>query len=398
MRLLSPAIRLDDAQPHSVFAADEAPPSRILHGAGLLILYRGHDGDRVLFVRHRDRDTWELPGGEIEHDEQADEAAMREVAEELGATAHGAVSLLIRNMLMGVDYSTFMAHVETQFEPDLSHGDGELSDWVWASPGSPPQPLHPGVRLALDRLHMNELDIARAIASGEFGSPQQYENIWLFALRITGTGVSYRPELEEYVWRPPEIYLNAEFLARCAGLPVIIEHPPTDELNTEEYTNRVIGSIVFAYIEGDEVWGIGKIYDQRAAEVMRSHRLSTSPAVIFRDPSVNETRQLAGGKHLLVEGEPSLLDHLAICELGVWDKDGSPTGIAIGDPEPADGEIELPAPAARTDSVVAHSAPEPRANGPLAWPWLAEVEQLIGPIGRSVDAKSRLRESRSRPD
>ena len=44
------------------------------------------DGDRVLLVRHTygDRRRWELPGGWMHADEPPDEAARREVAEELG--------------------------------------------------------------------------------------------------------------------------------------------------------------------------------------------------------------------------------------------------------------------------------------------------------------------------
>ena len=319
-----------DATPPPEDGDDLAPQSS--RAAGLLLLHRG-DGDHVLFVRHAERGTWEFPGGTVEDGETAQEAAEREAAEEIGtgAGSYGSVSLMLRNTLGGADYAFFLAHTKAQFEPKLR--DGELSAWQWASPKSPPEPLHPGVRMALERLRMNELDVARAVASGEFSSPQQYENVWLFAVRITGTGASYREELKEHVWRPPEIYLNADFLARCAGLPVIIQHPDSDALTTDEYVERVIGSISFAYIEGDEVWGIARIYDQNAARLMRTRQLSTSPAVVFRDPSVNETRRLESGKTLFIEGEPSLLDHLAICEAGVWDKGGEPTGVAIGEPE-----------------------------------------------------------------
>jgi 8-oxo-dGTP diphosphatase len=41
--------------------------------------------DKWLFVRHHKRDTWEIPGGHIENDETADQAAERELMEETGA-------------------------------------------------------------------------------------------------------------------------------------------------------------------------------------------------------------------------------------------------------------------------------------------------------------------------
>ncbi|MBU7598830.1 NUDIX domain-containing protein [Streptomyces sp. P38-E01] len=40
--------------------------------------------DRLLLVRVRDRDCWELPGGGVEADESAREAAVRELREETG--------------------------------------------------------------------------------------------------------------------------------------------------------------------------------------------------------------------------------------------------------------------------------------------------------------------------
>ena len=42
-------------------------------------------GDSWLYVRHHKRKTWEIPGGHIENDETADEAASRELIEETGA-------------------------------------------------------------------------------------------------------------------------------------------------------------------------------------------------------------------------------------------------------------------------------------------------------------------------
>ncbi len=41
--------------------------------------------DSWVFVRHNKRDTWEIPGGHIEENETADDAAYRELMEETGA-------------------------------------------------------------------------------------------------------------------------------------------------------------------------------------------------------------------------------------------------------------------------------------------------------------------------
>lgn len=189
---------------------------------------------------------------------------------------------------------------------------------------------------------MNELDVARAIAAGELTSPQKYMNFWLFAIRISGTGLSYRSSVKEYVWRDSSIYLNDDFLARCNGLAVIIEHPKGG-LNTKEYKDRSVGSIMLPYIIGDEVWGVAKIYDANAAHLMETEQLSTSPMVILGGGAENMKFILESGKPLLIEGEPVLLDHIAIVPNGVWDKGGDPTGVltqAIGDLQVAETEAE----------------------------------------------------------
>ena len=42
-------------------------------------------GDKWVFVRHKDRTTWEIPGGHREKNEHIEQAAKRELIEETGA-------------------------------------------------------------------------------------------------------------------------------------------------------------------------------------------------------------------------------------------------------------------------------------------------------------------------
>lgn len=284
----------------------------------VLLLKRGTSADH--------EGEWCFPGGTTEDGETPEQTAVRECGEEIDHCPHGDLTVLARRIADGVDFTTFLQRVLEPFTPKLNE---EHTGWAWAAKDALPEPMHPGARVAIDRLSMNELDIARAMARGDLVSPQRYENIWLFAIRITSTGMAYRNSLNEYVWRDPDLYMTDDFLARCNGLAVIWEHPETSTLNSTEYAERNVGSsfLPFFKIDEKEVWTIAKIYNDEAASDLRDEQLSTSPCVVFRDPKVNSKHKLDGGSTLLIEGIPSLLDHIAFCSQGVWDKAGPPTGV-----------------------------------------------------------------------
>ena len=336
----------------------------MIKAAGILIV----SGESALFVRRGNGadhpNEWCIPGGKLEGGETAEAGAVRETFEETGLeikemelrpwtrTLAPAETTLEQATVAApatpeeapapstdVDFTTFMVKVNQQVSPKLQLD--EVDGFAWAPITAPPQPLHPGVQVALERFQMDELGVARAIAEGRLTSPQRYENVWLFAIRITGTGVSYRHARKEFVWRDPSIYLNDDFLARCNGLAVIWEHPEKSLLNDQEFKDRAIGSIMLPYISPknpEDVWGIAKVYDAEAALDMRDNQMSTSPAVNFADPTENDRITLEDGKIMLIEGKPSLLDHIAICMNGVWDKGGDPTGVesidAMADSQP----------------------------------------------------------------
>ncbi len=295
----------------------------LLSGNCVLLLKRGTGGDHP--------GEWCFPGGKVEEGEFVEDAARRETLEEVGYTVMGAARRIGHNEMGDTHFTTFAKNVP-QFEPVLNE---EHTEFMWAPLDALPEPMHPGVLLtlesdALDQINpdkLTETEVARLIVSGELDSPQKFLNMHLFAMRITGTGTAYRSSEDSFVYRPPEHYLNDEFLARCNGLEVIYEHPAKNLLNSEEFADRAIGSILLPYIQGEEVWGIAKIYDETAIEEMLTKQMSTSPTVFFRNLSDNSTIKLDNGEALLIEGKPSLLDHLAVCSLGVWDKGGEPAGV-----------------------------------------------------------------------
>lgn len=286
---------------------------------------------------------WDLPGGTTEGSETPEVTAIREALEESGRAPSGPLVLVGKSVMDGVEYTTFLDAGGTDYEVPVF--SDEHIEFGWFALGETPQSLglagevHPGVSMALDTevvlrtrlMQMTETDVARAVANGSLPSPTRFSNVHMFAVRITGTGTAYRAAegngRGEYVYRPPENYLTEEFLARCLGLPVIFEHPKKKFLDSQEFKDRVVGTIVFAYIVGDEVWGVARIYDEDTVTLLTKEQMSTSPTVVFRDNSENNTISLEDGSVLLVEGKPCLLDHLAICYVGVWDKGGIPAGV-----------------------------------------------------------------------
>jgi 8-oxo-dGTP pyrophosphatase MutT (NUDIX family) len=307
------------------------------HCAG--ILFRA-PGPQYLLVKRSDTGEWEQPGGHLDGDETPEEAAVRECLEEIGVCPDGIRWPLRRNPIPNGqgEYTCYLQDVPEPFEPKLND---EHTAWQWAP--APPENTHPAVARTIELVTGHELDIAKRMAAGYLLSPQKYEGAWLFDLRITGTGTSYRKALDEYAYRPPEEFLTEEFRERCYGLPVLFMHSK-GALNTEEYRERNIGSIFFPYISGDEVRGIAKIFDTDGAQLMLTSHESTSPAVIFRDAGSAETIEV-DGKTVLIEGKPSFLDHLAVCPVGVWDKGGEPSGINTGEPQMDETQVQEQVPA-----------------------------------------------------
>jgi hypothetical protein len=181
-----------------------------------------------------------------------------------------------------------------------------------------------------------ELDVARAIASGELPSPTQFYNAAFYAVRISGTGCAWRESIKEFVWREPKIWLSSQMVERVRGCPVVWQHPKGGTLDSESFASTVVGSIVFAFVRDSELWGVARILDAGAAKLLDTGEFDTSPAVLF-GPGANSVVTVRG-ERLLVEETPALIDHLAICgapgagAAGVWSKgDETDKGVEITD-------------------------------------------------------------------
>ncbi|KHN59929.1 NUDIX hydrolase [Aeromonas hydrophila] len=191
-------------------------------------------------------------------------------------------------------------------------------------------------------MSLTELEVAQRIRDGTVPSPVKFSNMWLVNLRITGTGLAYRTGLKEHVWRDPKLYLNDIFLQRCNGLPVIANHPDDAVLTEQDFTERIVGSVMLPYIRGDEVWAVCRIYIRDIVDEIVRGSVSTSPSVVFNSSSGNVEVQ-EGDTNFLIEGVPFLLDHIALVtedhgSIGVWDKDRIPAGVEVSN---STGDIDM---------------------------------------------------------
>lgn len=169
-----------------------------------------------------------------------------------------------------------------------------------------------------------EYKVMEDIRYGRLPSPQKYGNCYLFDIRVTGTGLAERAS-GEIAHKSPAFYLTNDFLARCNGLPVIMEHPDGKLLDSMSFKEQIIGTSSLPYVKGDDVWTIARIYDEDAAKLMAENQLSTSPAVTISKSAIKTG-------NILEEGNPTFIDHIAVCSAGVWDK-GAPDGVRIDSTE-----------------------------------------------------------------
>ncbi|MFE8677834.1 NUDIX hydrolase [Escherichia coli] len=286
-----------------------------IFGSGIMF----RQGKFVFLIQRSDDGTWCQPGGTVEPGELAIDAARREVLEEVGYQYDGQ---LTPHSVYG-DYLTFRAEVPERFEAKLN--DESLAAG-WFHIDDMPKPLHQPFAEMLAQQALNETEVAALIADGTLSSPQFFINMWMFAIRVTGTGVTWRSADQQMAFRNPDDYLTPEFLQRVAGVPLIWLHPEKNKLDSDEFAKRVIGTLTNSWVaDNGEVWAIARVYDAEAAEIMATRQLSTSPTVTFSE--MQDSIIKIDGQPLLVEGSPVLLDHVAICEQGVWDKLLAPTGV-----------------------------------------------------------------------
>ena len=104
------------------------PPESIQEGQLTYVVIGARQGDKWIFVRHRDRISWEMPAGHIEQGESADQAAVRELYEETGAVRSSLEHLCDYKVTVGgkTEYGRLYGAVVREREEILTHEIEEI--------------------------------------------------------------------------------------------------------------------------------------------------------------------------------------------------------------------------------------------------------------------------------
>lgn len=146
------------------------------------------------------------------------------------------------------------------------------------------------------------------------------DNCFYIPLRVTGTGDSIRfanndePYIEE---RLKSHYFTPEILTACSHLPITLEHPKNGLLDSSTIdSTKIVGVTLHSWVQGEEIWALGKIFDKRLIKDFGKKIGSTSPGfgvfcyIISSGEKVSEV--------------PTDINHLALVHQGHWDqKEGS---------------------------------------------------------------------------
>lgn len=119
-------------------------------GAGIMFV---EPSGAVLFLKRGDKGDhpgkWAFPGGTPEDDESPEQTALREAIEETGHKPAHALKLVDDGPPSDDEFFAAFGARSPRFRPVLND---EHTDYVWAHPSAPPQPLHPAVAGMFGRL------------------------------------------------------------------------------------------------------------------------------------------------------------------------------------------------------------------------------------------------------
>lgn len=168
---------------------------------------------------------------------------------------------------------------------------------------------------------MFEQQIIDQYRLGKLSGITEAPNCFYIPLRITGTGTTKRIDGEGntyYEERVKSQYFTPAVLKHCASLPITLGHPVDDNgeltiIKPEIFDRiKIVGQTVDAWVKGEEIWGLARIYDKSIMlEIGSGDLASTSPGVVTLEVYTTDAKS----------GEAPLeFNHLAIVKAGHWDQ------------------------------------------------------------------------------
>ena len=177
---------------------------------------------------------------------------------------------------------------------------------------------------------LEETEILNRYTSGDLTGIYITPTCFYIPIRWTGTGRNIRFNGENYYIsdRPKEVFSLPELLKAVNGLPILLDHPSveTDKGDKKSETlnfqtlkdNPIIGITTSAFVKGEDVWTIGRIYDLSLLSKFENEIFSTSPCV--------SSVEIPTTEGTLVE-RPLAFNHLAFVYKGHWDTTSSQKAI-----------------------------------------------------------------------
>jgi len=96
--------------------------------------------NKYIYCKHKERDTWEIPGGRIEEGESPIDAAHRELQEETGAVEYDLKPICIYSVMMEEESFGLLCYAEVESLgdlPDTEIGEIDFFDWEPENPTYP---------------------------------------------------------------------------------------------------------------------------------------------------------------------------------------------------------------------------------------------------------------------
>jgi 8-oxo-dGTP pyrophosphatase MutT (NUDIX family) len=128
-----------------------------------------------------DPGVWSTWGGGVEPGETLEQTVRRELAEEGGYVG----PLTLEPLHRTGQYATFVGRVPHEFEPKINQ---ESKDWCWVEADQLPEPLHPGLELALNENFADGKNPGRKGLSGRVGIPKKATLTQLSKIAKSSTG------------------------------------------------------------------------------------------------------------------------------------------------------------------------------------------------------------------